>query len=65
MQNSPSFIKQNSTSKIKKTGKIITVKSKGNLFEYKGELYRDYPHVDLMKGYTPIKTKIWYLVSRL
>lgn len=50
--------------KNKKTGKIVTVKSYGDYFEYKGELYRDIPHVDLMKGYVPIKTKIGYLTSK-
>ena len=50
--------------KNKKTGEIVTVKSSGNYFTYKGELYRDMPHTDLMKGYVPIKTKIGYLTSK-
>lgn len=51
--------------KNKKTGKIITVTSKGDLFDIDGELYRGTPKVDLMKDYTPIKTKIYYLMSKL
>lgn len=51
--------------KNKKTGKIITKKSKGELKEYNGEVYRVLPRVDLIDGYTPIKTKIWYVLSKL
>lgn len=50
--------------KNKKTGKIVTVTTYGKYFEYKGELYRDIPSTDLMTGYTPIKTKIGYLISK-
>lgn len=51
--------------KNKKTGKIIAKKSKGNLEEYEGELYRSLPHTDLIKGYKPFQTKIWYVLSKL
>lgn len=51
--------------KNKKTGQIVKVKSKGELFEIDGELYRGSIKVDLMKDYTPIKTKIYYLMSKL
>lgn len=51
--------------KNKKTGKIIAKKSKGILEEYDGELYRSLPHTDLIKGYKPIQTKIWYVLSKL
>lgn len=50
--------------KNKKTGKIVTITSKGNLIDRDGEFYRDLPHVDLMKDYTPIKAKIAYLTYK-
>ena len=50
--------------KNKKTGEIKIVSSKGTLSKYKGELYLDLPHTDLMKGFTPIKTRIGYLTSK-
>ena len=50
--------------KNKKTGTIISVKSKGNLEELNGDIYRTLPYADLIKGYTPIQTKFWYLISQ-
>lgn len=50
--------------KNKKTGEIKIVSSKGTFSKYKGELYLDLPHTDLMKGFTPIKTRIGYLTSK-
>ena len=46
-----------------KTGKIMTKTTKAKLFTYNGEIYRDMPSSTLIKGYTPIKAKIWYLTS--
>ena len=47
-----------------KTGKIITFKTKGELTLIGGIYVHAMPRADLIKGYTPIKTKIGYLTSK-